>query len=109
MKKIKYLGVIFAGLACLLLLNSCIQRQEITQGSIITEEQVAELKLGMSKVQVEFVLGSPSIINPLDVDRWEYVFVDRNIRGRVSIQKGYLLFEDGKLRQVNLGTYFEDN
>lgn len=92
----------------ILLLSGCIQRQQIIQGNIITEEEVSELKLGMSKIQVQYVLGSPSIINPMQQDRWEYVYLVRDRKSKVAIRKGYLLFNENQLVEINLDDYFID-
>ena len=95
-------------LALVLALGACVYRQEITQGSIITPEEVAELELGMSKVQVQFVLGSPSVINPLDENRWEYVLLVRDKKAKVHIGRGYLLFVDERLAEIEMDSYLNE-
>lgn len=94
-------------ISCISILSSCIQRQAIKQGRIITREEVSELQIGMSPLEVEYVLGSPSIINPIDQNRWEYVYISRSNKGKVDISKGYLIFEENKLTKIELSSYFE--
>ncbi len=49
-------------------------KPEIRQGTLITEETVAQLEPGMSERQVRFVLGPPSIDDPFAEGRWDYVY-----------------------------------
>src|SRR5262249_47982648 len=55
---------------------SCIHpySPEIPQGNIVTQEMVDKLKLGMTKNQVRFVLGTPLINDPFHPNRWDYVY-----------------------------------
>ena len=86
-------------------LSSCIYHPEIVQGSIIKKEDLTELKIGMSKEQVQYVLGSPSIINALDTSRWEYIYRVRDRRSRTTITKGYLIFKQDVLAEIHLDEY----
>lgn len=106
-KIIVFLITLCCSITIISVLSGCIKRQEIRQGRIIEAKEISDLELGMSRAQVEYILGSPSSINPLDQDRWEYVYILRNKKGVVKIQKGYLLFEDGKLAIIDLDEYIE--
>ncbi|MCP1676015.1 outer membrane protein assembly factor BamE [Natronocella acetinitrilica] len=48
-------------------------RPEVQQGNIITDEMVEELRPGMSRRQVRFILGSPVIEDMFRNDRWDYI------------------------------------
>ena len=52
-------------------------RVEVVQGNVITSEQIALAKPGMTRAQVRDVLGSPLLADPFHVDRWDYVFTIR--------------------------------
>ena len=52
-------------------------RLEVVQGNVITKEQVAAIKPGMSRTQVRDVLGSPLLSDLFHNDRWDYVFTIR--------------------------------
>lgn len=52
-------------------------RIEIVQGNVLTQEQVALIKPGMSREQVRDVLGSPLLTDLFHADRWDYVFTIR--------------------------------
>lgn len=51
----------------------------IEQGNVITQEMVDQLKPGMSREQVEYIMGSPLIKDTFNQARWDYVY---------SIQRG---------------------
>jgi len=77
-------------------------RIEIQQGNWITQDMVAKLQPGMSKDQVRFVLGTPLLIDPFHVDRWDYVFARSPERSTVVEQRRITVhFADGKLLRVD--------
>ncbi len=49
-------------------------RIDIVQGNVVTKEQLALVKPGMSRVQVRDLLGSPLLADMFHADRWDYVF-----------------------------------
>ena len=49
-------------------------KPEIRQGTLITEETVSQLEIGMTERQVRFVLGPPTIEDPFNDNRWDYVY-----------------------------------
>lgn len=44
----------------------------IQQGNIVTQEMIDQLKPGMTRSQVRFVLGTPLIADTFDQSRWDY-------------------------------------
>jgi len=49
-------------------------RIDIVQGNVVTKEQLALVKPGMTRVQVRDMLGSPLLTDPFHADRWDYIF-----------------------------------
>ncbi|MFM1896755.1 MAG: hypothetical protein RLZZ385_1829 [Pseudomonadota bacterium] len=47
---------------------------DIRQGNIITQDMVDQLRPGMTKRQVIFVMGTPLVADPFHQDRWDYVY-----------------------------------
>lgn len=74
-----------------LLVSACVYRQDIPQGNFFKPEDVAQLETGMTRDQVQFVMGTPMIRDPFHPDRWDYVFYldsqveERNVRQRVTV------------------------
>ncbi len=46
----------------------------IPQGNIITQDMIDQLRPGMTKRQVIFVMGTPLVRDPFHQDRWDYVY-----------------------------------
>lgn len=51
-----------------------VYRQDIHQGNIISQEMVDQLRPGMSKRQVTYVMGAPLMTDPFHDERWDYVY-----------------------------------
>ena len=76
-------------------------RMEIQQGNFVSQDMVSKLKLGMSKDQVRFVLGTPLITDSFHADRWDYVFRrQRANSSELEHRKIAVFFEDGKLKRI---------
>ena len=73
---------------------------DVRQGNDVTPEMVAQLKKGMSKDQVRFVLGTPLVTDVFHADRWDYVYRFQPGRGKVSERRLTVYFKDGVLDRV---------
>jgi len=49
-------------------------RIDARQGNYVDQDMVAQLKRGMTREQVRFVLGSPLVVDLFRKDRWDYVY-----------------------------------
>jgi outer membrane protein assembly factor BamE len=60
------------------LLTGCstlgVYKVDIPQGTPLTQAQAAKVQVGMSHQQVRFLLGSPTISDPLNPLRWDYIY-----------------------------------
>ena len=54
-------------------LTACVYRMDIEQGNRIDPALVEQLEIGMSRKPVEFLLGSPAVVDLYQPDRWHYV------------------------------------
>ena len=48
-------------------------RANVYQGSVLERFKVNQLKLGMSKAQVQDLIGSPSVTDPFHNNQWDYI------------------------------------
>ena len=69
-------------------------RMEIQQGNFITQQMVSQLKPGMTRDQVRFVLGTPLLVDPFHSDRWDYVFSRSSENRREFEQRHVTVFFD---------------
>lgn len=73
----------------------------IPQGNIITQDMVDQLRPGMSKRQVIFVMGTPLLRDPFHQDRWDYIYSYQpggGIRGQERVS---VFFVDDQLVSFN--------
>jgi outer membrane protein assembly factor BamE len=76
-------------------------RIDIQQGNYISQEMVAQLKQGMTKEQVRFILGTPMVTDIFHSDRWDYVYWRETAKGAREQRKLTVLFEQGQLARVD--------
>jgi outer membrane protein assembly factor BamE len=76
-------------------------RMEIQQGNMVSQDMVSKLTPGMTKDQVRFMLGTPLVVDPFRVDRWDYIFI-RQPENSKEIEKRRIavFFESNKLVRV---------
>jgi len=49
-------------------------KPEVVQGNFVSREQTAQLRQGMTRLQVRDLLGTPLVTPVFDGNRWDYVF-----------------------------------
>ena len=77
-------------------------RIEIQQGNYVTQEMVAQLKPGLTRDQVRYVMGTPLLTDIFHEERWDYVFVRQRANSNdVEQRRLAVFFEDGKLKRVD--------
>jgi len=73
-------------------------RPDVQQGNIITKDMVDQLRTGMTRDQVRFLLGTPMLADIFHQERWDYPYVLlRRQTNETQIRKLYVVFADGKL------------
>ena len=91
-------------LTAALLLSACsslefpgVYKLTIQQGNIVSQEMVDRLKPGMTRSQVQFVLGNPVLADSFEQDRWNYVYTI-DIPGQAIIERELIIvFENDRL------------
>ncbi len=73
---------------------------EVVQGNIITREQAAQARPGMSRAQVRDVLGSPLLADPFHASRWDYVFTIRRQGAEPQLRRVVVLFDGEKMASL---------
>ena len=68
-----------------------VHRINIQQGNVVTQQMIDKLRPGMTQSQVRFVMGNPVIDDPLDADRWDYIYTFQ-LAGGTTIRKELSLY-----------------
>jgi outer membrane protein assembly factor BamE len=74
-------------------------RPEVQQGNVLTRDHVEQLKVGMTREQVRFVLGTPLIQDVFHVQRWDYVFQLTNRQGEQERRQVAVFFDGDRLQR----------
>lgn len=69
-------------------------RITVQQGNVITQEMVDQLKPGMTRSQVAYIMGEPILRNTFSEDRWDYIYT--------VVLPGYLE------QEVRMSLFFEN-
>ena len=84
-------------IACSLALSACIKpfQPDVQQGNILNNNDLREIRYGMSKQEVLFILGTPMVIDPFNQQRWDYFYSKRNQRKKETDQRLITVIFDG--------------
>ncbi len=67
------------------------------QGNWVTAQQVAQLQPGMTREQVRFVLGTPTLTPVFHAERWDYPYFLKPGYGQIQERKFTVFFENERL------------
>mgnify|MGYP002654806916 FL=1 len=67
---------------------------DVQQGNVVTSKMMMQLKPGMTKSQVRYLLGSPLLQDSFHPDRWDYLY-EMNKDGKV-IERRRVVMEFGE-------------
>ena len=54
--------------------SGCVYKMNIQQGNYLVPNSVSQLKEGMTRSQVRFLLGTPMVPDAFDENRWDYYY-----------------------------------
>jgi outer membrane protein assembly factor BamE len=70
-------------------------RPDVQQGNVITRDMVEQIRPGMTRDQVRFMLGTPMLRDVFHEDRWDYPYMLTRGSGETQIRKLVVFFADG--------------
>jgi len=62
-------AVLLAALA-----GGCVYHLGVQQGNFLEKRSIDQLKLGMTRSQVRYLMGTPMVPTVFDSDRWDYLY-----------------------------------
>ena len=74
---------------------------DIQQGNFISQEMASQLKEGLTKEQVRFLLGVPLLTDMFHAGRWDYLFRLQKANGQITANRLTIYFKDNRV------THFE--
>ena len=88
---------------CMTLISGCIKpyQPDIQQGNILNNSDLRELRYGMSKQEVLFILGTQMVIDPFNEQRWDYFYSKRDQQKKETEKRVITaIFTDDKLTEL---------
>lgn len=110
-----YVIIIICTLFCAFSTYGCqsklltVYKIDVQQGNALEAESVEKIKLGMSKEQVHFVLGTPLIIDSFHPDRWDYIYHFTPGYGEQQRRQLTLIFDRDEVIDILKNNIVEDD
>ena len=82
--------------------SACVYRIDIQQGNLLDDEDIVQVEVGMTRSQVQFLLGTPMVADSFHRDRWDYAYYFRRGRSPDLIQRWVIVyFENDRVARVD--------
>ncbi|MES2756309.1 MAG: outer membrane protein assembly factor BamE [Pseudomonadota bacterium] len=78
-------------------------RPDIQQGNFVSQEMLSQLKVGQTREQVKFILGTPLLADPFHTTRWDYPFYLARGNGELTKARVSIFFKDDKVERFDGG------
>jgi outer membrane protein assembly factor BamE len=75
-------------------LSGCVHRVDIQQGNFLKVEDIERVTVGMTRVQVRAVLGTPMVADPFVSTRWDYMYYFKRGRWSEPQKRHFIVFFD---------------
>jgi len=75
-------------------LTGCVHRVDIQQGNFLDAEDIDRVSVGMTRVQVRALLGTPMVADPFVNTRWDYVYYLKRGRMTEPLSRHFIVFFD---------------
>jgi outer membrane protein assembly factor BamE len=93
---------LFLGLGLALLASGCVYRINIQQGNFLDQAAVEQVKTGMTRSQVRYLLGTPMVADSFNKERWDYIYYLKKGRTRhIDSRRVTVYFEDEKVAKLD--------
>lgn len=87
--------------ACSIAESKLVHHIDVQQGNVITQDTVNQLKPGMSRHQIQYIMGTPMVVDVFHQNRWDYFYVDIPGRGKITRKHDTLLFDNDALTRIS--------
>lgn len=78
-------------------------RITIQQGNFVSQEMAAQVKEGMTREQVRFLLGTALLTDMFHADRWDYVFRLLKPSGELTTSRVTVFFKKSLVAKIERG------
>lgn len=90
-------SIVLAALA----LAACVYRIDIQQGNLLDETDINQVDVGMTRSQVQFLLGTPMVADSFHRDRWDYAYYYRQGRSPDAVRRWVVVhFQNDRVARI---------
>ena len=79
---------------------------DIQQGNVVTQSMIDQLELGMTRAQVQYIMGTPLLQDTFDRNRWDYVYSHQPGDKAREQRTVTLFFDNDRLRSRSVNGEF---
>ena len=76
-------------------LTGCVYRMDIQQGNYLDGKAVGQLKVGMTRSQVRYLLGTPMVEDVFNKSRWDYIYYYKRGYVRRPLESRVIVYFNG--------------
>jgi len=85
----------------LCLTSACVYEMDIQQGNKLEPQDIEAIKVGMTRNQVRYLLGTPVVNDLFREDRWDYIYYYRPGRSKKTERRWLIVwFDDNLVREI---------
>ena len=82
--------------------SGCVYRIDIQQGNFLESKDIDRVAVGMTRLQVRALLGTPMVADPFEGWRWDYVYYLKKGRWKEPEQRHFIVFfEEDKVTRID--------
>jgi len=84
-----------------LVLGACIYKIDIQQGNLLKDSAIDRVEVGMTRSQVQFLLGTPMVADSFHRDRWDYAYYMKHGKSN-EIERRWVIiyFENERVARI---------
>jgi len=76
---------------------ACVYEVDVQQGNKLEPKDIESVKVGMTRNQIRFLLGTPIVADVFRDDRWDYIYYFRAGKSRKPERRWLIVWFDGEI------------
>ncbi|MGB0712030.1 MAG: outer membrane protein assembly factor BamE [Gammaproteobacteria bacterium] len=80
--------------------SSLLYRIDVNQGNLVNQDMVNRLRPGMNRRQVAYLLGTPTLVDTFNSDRWDYMYLSQPGSGDTTRKHLAVHFDGDQLARI---------
>lgn len=82
-------------------MTGCVHRIDIQQGNFLDAKDIDRVAMGMTRIQVRALLGTPMVADPFTTERWDYLYYNKKGRWKKPEKRHFIVFfADDKVMRI---------